>query len=157
MVSGLDRRVCIAHVAALFALTVAAVPARADNAKWARDCAEWIDKKGYSVDYIEQRTGQRPTGTMARDWRPNLEPKDAGPDDVVFLRVESADHQGQRVEVVDEVVKSADGSVRAFRTSSMNIGKLVEPKCHITENFGKVRKRTVAFDRVIGAWRPERK
>jgi hypothetical protein len=50
-----------------------------------------------------------------------------------------------------------DGSVRAFKTASMNIGELVEPKCHVTENFGKVRKRTAAIDRVIGAWRPGRK
>jgi hypothetical protein len=149
-------RVPTAVTSALLAL--ACLPAlAADTAKWTRDCAEWIDRKGYSVDYIEQRTGQRPAGTMARDWRPNLEPKDAAPDDVVFLRVDSADGQGQRVEVVDEVVKAADGSIRAFKTSSMNIGKLVEPKCHVTENFGKVRKRTVAFDRVLGAWRPERK
>jgi hypothetical protein len=28
-------------------------------------------------------------------------------------------------------------------------------KCHVTENFGKVRKRTAAIDRVTGAWRPE--
>ena len=129
----------------------------ADHSKWQRDCAEWIQKKGYSVDYIEERTGQRPGGTMARDWMPNLESKDARANDVVFLRVDSADGQGQRVEVVDEVVLNAgDGSVRAIKTSSMNIGKMVEPKCHITENFGKVRKRTVTIDRVIGAWRPER-
>lgn len=157
MSTGLDRKQRTMHVAVLLGLLLAAAAVRADNAKWMRDCAEWLDKKGYSVDYIEQRTGQKPSGTMARDWRPNLDPKDAGPDDVVFLRVESADNQGQRAEVIDEVVKAADGSVRAFRTSSMNIGKMVEPKCHITENFGKVRKRTVAFDRVIGAWRPERK
>jgi len=139
------------------ACMLAAQAQAADNSKWMRDCAEWIQKKGYSVDYIEQRTGQRPEGTMARHWQPNLDPKDASPNDVVFLRVDSADGQGQRVEVVDEVVKGADGTIRAFRTSSMNIGKTVEPKCHVTENFGKVRTRTVAFDRVTGAWRPARK
>ena len=139
------------------ALAAAAHAQAADHSKWQRECAEWIQKKGYSVDYIEERTGQRPSGTMARDWMPNLEAKDARANDVVFLRVDSADGQGQRVEVIDEVVSAADGSVRAFKTSSMNIGKMVEPKCHITENFGKVRKRTVAIDRVIGAWRAERK
>src|SRR5687768_15019816 len=156
MIGGHSRNRMV-RAGALCMLVMAATAVHADYTKWRRDCAEWIDKKGYSVDYVEQRTGARPAGTMARDWRPNLEPKDAAPDDVVFLRVDSADGQGQRVEVVDEIVKAADGSIRAFKTSSMNIGKTVEPKCHITENFGKVRKRTVAFDRVIGAWRPERK
>ena len=142
----------------LAALALLAAPAHAaDRAKWLRDCAEWVDKKGYSVDYIEQRTGVRPNENMARDWVPNLDPKEAAPNDVVFLRVDTADGQGQRVEVIDEVLKSADGSIRAFKTSSMNIGRTVEPKCHVTENFGKVRKRSVAFDRVLGAWRPDKK
>jgi hypothetical protein len=154
---GDDCRTRVACAGVLCLLALATAAAHADNAKWRRDCAEWIEKKGYSVDYIEQRTGQRPAGTLARDWRTNLEPRDAGPGDVVFLRVDSRDGQAQRVEVVDEVVKAADGSIRVFKTSSMNTGKMVEPRCHITENFGKVRQRTVAFDRVVGAWRAERK
>jgi hypothetical protein len=125
----------------------------AEGAKWMRDCSEWIEKKGYSVDYVEQRTGVRPSANMARDWTYNLAPKDAGPNDVVFLRVESSDNKAQRVEVVDEVIRAADGSISGFKTSSMNIGKMVEPTCRITENFGKVKRRTVAFDQVIGAWR----
>ena len=125
----------------------------ADGNKWMRDCSEWVEKKGYSVDYVEQRTGVRPNANMARDWVPNLDPKDATRDDVVFLRVEAADGRAQRVEVVDEVIRADDGTIRAFKTSSMNIGKMVEPKCHITENFGKVRRRTVNFEQVIGAWR----
>jgi hypothetical protein len=56
-------------------------------------CAEWIAKKGYSVDYIEQRTGQRPRGNMAADWRANLEPANLKPGDVVFL---SSGNSGQR-------------------------------------------------------------
>jgi hypothetical protein len=125
----------------------------ADGNKWMRDCAGWVDKKGYSVDYIEQRLGVRPNANMARDWTYNLDPKDAQRDDVVFLRVEAADARAQRVEVVDEVIRAADGSVRAFKTSSMNTGKMVEPRCHITDNFGKVRRRTVSFEQVVGAWR----
>jgi len=140
-------------VAAALAACAVGGAAAAEGSKWMRDCSEWIEKKGYSVDYVEQRTGVRPNGNMARDWVYNLAPKDAGPNDVVFLRVESTDNKAQRVEVVDEVIRAADGSITAFKTSSMNIGKMVEPACRITENFGKVRRRTVAFDQVIGAWR----
>ena len=128
-----------------------------DNARWMRQCAEWVAKKGYSVDYIEQRTGERPAGNMAQNWRSNLSPKDATPGDVVFIGVDSADGKGQRAEVVEEVSRDADGSIKAFRTSSMNIGKMVQAECNITENFGKVTHRNVAFDRVIRAWRPDKK
>jgi len=143
------RGLCIAAAV----LGIAPVHA-ADGNKWMRDCTEWVEKKGYSVDYVEQRTGVRPNANMARDWVPNLDPKDVQRDDVVFLRIEAADPHAQRVEVVDEVLHADDGTIRAFKTSSMNIGKMVEPKCHVTENFGKVRRRTVTFERVIGAWRP---
>lgn len=149
------KRACRSIIAAALPVLAAGLnlPAAAqDNSKWMRDCAQWVDKKGYSVDYIEQRTGVRPRGNMAQNWIANLEPKDAQPGDVVFLRV--GDQSGQRAEVVDEVLRHADGSLRGFRTSSMNIGKTVEAACHITENFGKVVRRTVEFDRVIRAWRP---
>jgi len=135
-------------------LSACAVSAHAD--KFMRECTEWVHKKGYSVDYIEQRTGERPLGNMAGDWRPNLDPKDAAPGDVLLVALAS-EGGGQRAEVVDEVLRDADGTIRAFKTSSMNIGKMVEPRCRITENFGKVTQRTVKFDRVKGAWRSARK
>lgn len=142
----------------LACMLAAAPPVHAqDNARFMRDCAEWVAKKGYSVDYIEQRTGQRPAGNMAQNWRANLEPQDVQAGDVVFVHVESADGKGQRAEVVDEVLRLADGSISGFRTSSMNIGKMVLPQCHVTENFGKVSRRRVAFDRVERAWRPDKK
>ncbi len=143
----------------LLALLLATAPAvhAQDNARFMRDCAEWVAKKGYSVDYIDQRTGERPAGNLARDWRANLDPKDVQAGDVVFVHVDSVDGKGQRAEVVDEVLRLADGSISGFRTSSMNIGKMVEPQCHVTENFGKVSRRRVGFDRVQGAWRPDKK
>jgi hypothetical protein len=145
----------IERTLAVVCLALGAVPAAAqDNARWMRHCGAWVAKKGYSVDYIEQRTGQRPTGNMAQNWRSNLAPKDVQPGDVVFMRV--GDGAGQRAEVVDEVLKNDDGTIRAFRTSSMNVGKMVEPVCNITESFGQVVRRTVEFERVIRAWRPEK-
>jgi hypothetical protein len=123
------------------------------SAKFMRECASWVAKKGYSVDYIEQRVGTRPAGTTAADWIANLDPKDVQPNDVVFLRVDSATAKSQRAEVVDEVLRNKDGSIRALRTSSMNSGAMVEPACHVTENFGQVTTHRVAFDRVVRAWR----
>lgn len=148
------RQLLAAAVAACGALTTAMPAAAQDNARFVRDCAEWIAKKGYSVDYVEQRTGERPSGNMASNWLANLDPLQVRPGDVVFLHVETADGKGQRAEVVDEVVRTADGTIASLRTSSMNVGKLVEPHCHITDNFGQVVTRRVRFDRVLRAWRP---
>lgn len=125
------------------------------SARFMRECGQWVEKKGYSVDYLEQRTGVRPSGNMAGDMRSNLDIKDVQPGDVVFLATN--DTGGQRAEVVDEVIRGADGTIEALKTSSMNIGKMVEPACNITENFGKVVQRRVAFDRVQRAWRPEKR
>lgn len=143
--------------AALLALAFCVSGALAQGVRFQRECADWIAKKGYSVDYIEQRTGERPAGNMAGDWRSNLEPKDAQPGDVVLIYIDDASARSQRAEVVDEVLRHADGSIRAFRTSSMNIGKLVDAACHVTDNFGKVTQRTVNFDRVARARRSDRK
>lgn len=75
---------------------------------------------------------------------------------MVLVQVDSADGRGQRAEVVDEVLHNEDGSIRGFRTSSMNTGRMVEPHCRITDKFGEVTVRTLAFDRVARAWRPEK-
>ncbi len=122
------------------------------NSGFVNRCAEWVAKKGYSTDYIEQRTGQRPRGNMAGDWRANLEPKDVKPGDVVFI---STGGTGQRAEVVDEVIRNAEGQITELKVSSMNIGKMVEPSCQITENFGKVTQRNLRFELVLRAWRPD--
>ncbi len=155
----LHRKVYLKRLGLLATLAAAMlVPAPAthaqDNARFMKRCGEWVAKKGYSVDYIEQRTGERPSGNMAQNWRSNLDPKDAAPGDVVFIGVDGGDGKGQRAEVVEEVSRDADGRIKSFRTSSMNIGKSVEAECHVTENFGKVTTRRVAFDRVIRAWHP---
>lgn len=140
---------------ALIALGIAPTLHAQGDPRFAARCNTWIEKKGYSTDYIEQRVGQRPSGNQVADWVSNLEPKDAKAGDVVFIS--SGTERGQRAEVVEEVLTNADGSIRAFRTSSMNIGKMVEPRCNITENFGKVVERTIPFGHVLRAWRADRK
>jgi hypothetical protein len=121
--------------------------------KFDRDCADWIAKKGYSSDYIEQRTGERQAG-RARQWRSNITLDELAPGDAVLQGVDSADGRGQRVAIVDSVLRHEDGSIRAVQVSEMNFGKLVDARCHVTENFGKVTSRTIAIDRLRSAWRP---
>lgn len=144
----------ISFITALLLTGCGSALAQSGSSGFVNRCAEWVAKKGYSVDCIEQRTGQRPRGNMAADWRANLEPKDIKPGDVVFIGSGDSQGQGQRAEVVEEVLRGADGAITQVKTSSMNIGKMVEPSCQITENFGKVTTRTVKFEAVLRAWRP---
>jgi hypothetical protein len=150
-----SRLAAIAATACAALACCSTLPARAqaqDNARWMRECHEWIEKKGYSVDYIEQRTGERPMGNMAQNWIGTLDPKQAQVGDIVFLRIDGpGGNSAQRAEVVEAVLRHEDGSVRAFRTSSMNHGKLIEPHCQITENFGKVTRHVVPVDQVLRA------
>jgi hypothetical protein len=71
---------------------------------------------------------------------------------VVFL---SSGNSGPRAEVVDELLRDAAGAIAELKTSSMNNGKMLEPSCQITENFGKVTQRVVKFAAVVRAWRPD--
>ncbi len=135
----------------------APVPAGATAASpppfW-RDCAEWIGRKGYSAHYVEVRTGQPVwTGTQVH-WGQLVAAALAQPGDLVAQRLE--DTPGQRVEVVDEVVRGADGQPLALRTSGMNNGRMLEPRCRVTDTFGKVSRREVPISAVAQAWRPAR-
>jgi hypothetical protein len=148
--AGSKRFVCVA-VAALSGLSGPAWSQA--SSEFVNRCAEWVAKKGYSIDYIEQRTKQRPRGNMAQDWRANLDPREVRAGDVVF--VSSGTGSGQRAEAVDEVLRDGAGAITELKVSSMNFGRMVEPSCQITENFGKVTQRTIRFDTVLRAWRPD--
>jgi len=141
--------------AAFAALSILPTAQAQESGRFERDCREWIDRRGYSPDYIEQRTGLRQAG-MGRNWRPNTELKDLAAGDVVLQGIDSTDGRGQRVAIVEAVLRHPDGSIRAVRVSEMNLGKMVEPRCHVTENFGKVTTRTIPVDRLRSAWRPEK-
>ena len=59
---------------AVAVLSLAAGVASAQKAdfKFERDCADWIEKHGYSTDYIKLKTGKRQRGAAA-EWRGNVE------------------------------------------------------------------------------------
>ena len=116
------------------------------------ECKEWVDKKGYSVDYIELRTGKRQEG-MAREWRGNVELGEVQPGDVVMEWLKAGN--GQRAEFVEEIKRDAAGKPTAVRVSEWNLGKMVNERCHVTEDFGRLSKpRWIAMDLVLRVWRP---
>jgi hypothetical protein len=126
--------------------------AHAQSAAFLRDCQSWIEKKGYSTDYVEQKTGRRQRG-LAGSWRGNVPLQDVQPGDVVLIPLiaPGAAHAA----IVEEVRKKADGSVSAIRVSESNWGRMTSPRCLVTENFGRVvADRWIDAGAVAHVWRP---
>ena len=137
----------------LVALVIAGLSsaAHAQSATFLRDCREWIDKKGYSTDYIEQKTGKRQPG-MASAWRGNVPTGDVQAGDVALIRIRGTD--AQHAAFVEEVRKSDHGAV-SLRLSEWNWGPATDQRCLVTDNFGKSAPgRWVTLDAVAQVWRP---
>lgn len=116
------------------------------------DCAQWIEKKGYSTDYILQQTGKRQHGT-ASSWRGNVEAKDVQPGDVVlsYLR-----HKGKsmRAAFVEEVRRNADGSAASVIVTEWNEGRTIDEPCFVTDHFGMISaSRPIPVDAIVRVWR----
>ena len=76
------------RAAATAVLMVALVsPALAQGGNdFATRCKQWLDKKGYSVDYIEHKTGKRQPGLAPR-WKGNLALAEVQAGDVVISSI----------------------------------------------------------------------
>ena len=61
----------------------------AQSPAFIKACQNWIDKKGYSTDYIEQKTGTRQPG-LASEWRGNVQVEDLQPGDVILIHLSVA-------------------------------------------------------------------
>jgi hypothetical protein len=122
-------------------------------ADFQRDCVQWIDKHGYSADYIQLKTGKRQRGTPD-GWRGNIAPKDIRPGDVVITPIQDkAPHL--RVSYVEDVRANADGSAGAAIITEWNEGRYVDEPCFVTDHFGRDSgRRAIPIDSVVRAWRP---
>ncbi len=124
----------------------------AQSESFIRDCQKWIGQKGYSTDYIEQKTGKRQPG-LAGSWRGNIPAQDVQRGDVVLLplRVPGAMHAA----LVEDIRKSADGAVSAILISEWNWGRMTDQRCLVTENFGRLSPpRWIGLEAVAQVWRP---
>jgi hypothetical protein len=134
------------------ALCGCAAHARAQSPAFLRDCAAWIAKKGYSTDYIESRVGRAQPG-MAASWRGNVPREAVQPGDVVLIPLSAPG--AQHAAYVEEVRRAADGSVERMRVSEWNWGRMSEPRCLVTENFGRLApQRWIDPAAVAHVWRP---
>jgi len=128
-------------------------PGHAQSAKFLADCRAWIEQKGYSTDYIEQKTGHRQPG-LAGAWRGNVALDRVEPGDVVLVRLRAPG--AMHAALVEEVRRQTPGgAVAAVRVSEWNWGKTTDQRCLITENFGRpTAARWIDADAIAHVWRP---
>jgi len=144
----LVRDAVVAAVASLLWLGTS----EAQSASFIADCQRWIAQKGYSTDYIEQKTGKRQAG-LAGSWRGNVPVGNVEPGDVVLIRLGApgAMHSA----LVEELRRNPGGAVSAVRVSEWNWGKTTDRRCLVTENFGRLGPgRWVEVDTIAHVWRP---
>ena len=147
----LMRAACLVALIALGALVVPA--AHAQGANFDRDCSQWIEKKGFSTDYIKLRTGKRQRG-MADGWRGNVAPKDVQPGDVVITYIKDKGRR-MRVSYVEDVRRNGDGRAGAVIVTEWNEGKYIDEPCLVTDHFGRDSgQRSIPIDTVVRVWRP---
>jgi len=134
------------------AFTAWSTAAHAQSANFLKDCQQWIDKKGYSSDYIEQKLGKRQWG-LPGSWRGNVAVRDVQAGDVVLIALTAAG--AQHAAYVEEVRRNPDGAVNGIRISEWNWGPMTNARCLITENFGKLApERWIDAGSVAAVWRP---
>jgi hypothetical protein len=118
-------------------------------------CKSWIERKGYPVDYIEQKTGKRQPG-FAVDWKGNVKPDEARVGDVAIISRTRPD--GRSIDHVGyiESIDPPQGGPGAFvRYSSMGQGgtRWVDQECYVGDNFGKVTHEREPLSSVVRVWR----
>ena len=129
----------------------ASLPARAQNdGDRATRCAAWIAKKGYSRDYVEQRTGSRPP--PRNRWQDNIEQNDLQPGDVVIVTLWPG-----HVALIEEIERDKQGKPERMRVSSFNYGRgqgWLDRGCEVTVKFGIEMSHWISLAQTVGYWRP---
>jgi hypothetical protein len=129
-----------------------ALCASASAQTFAEKCKSWIDKKGYSSDYIESKAGKRQPG-LAPQWKGNVDPADVQVGDVLFTYVPNST-TAQRVALVDEV-ETKDGKAIAVIYSEWNQGtRFTDRDCLVTDKFGLPTSGRLPVAAILRVWRP---
>jgi hypothetical protein len=141
----------LTRIAAATTLLCLCAMARAQT--FAIDCKEWIDKKGYSADDIEAKTGRRQPGFPAQ-WKNNVAPADVQVGDVVFAYFREG-ATTQRVAMVDEVINGGDGKAAAVVITEWNYGqRYTNQKCFVTDKFGLPSSSRIPVPSILRVRRP---
>ena len=145
------RRVALPILVSAAMLVAVSTPVRAQTeSNPATKCASWIAKKGYSRDYVEQRTGSRPPPRS--NWRDNIRPDELQVGDVVVLTLWPG-----HVAVVEEITRGTSGKPERMRVASFNYGRgerFIDRDCEVSAKFGVETSHWVALAETEGYWRP---
>jgi len=152
------RAPAVAFLAAgvLWGTPASAQAPRVNFAEWSERCKQWIERKGYPVDYVEQRLGVRQPG-MAGSWKGNVKPEDARAGDVAIV---SLPREGGRPEVGAAIIESveppAGGSGAFLNISAMGLmgTAWTDPGCFVADTFGRVVGGRIPLSSVARVWRP---
>ena len=135
--------------AALLASLAFSAAAQGDGDRATR-CASWIAKKGYSRDYVEQRTGFRPP--PRNRWQDNIRLEELQVGDVVGVTLWPG-----HVALVEEIARHQDAKPTRLRVSSFNYGHgqgWIDRSCEVTVKFGMETASWVSIAETTGYWRP---
>jgi hypothetical protein len=128
-------------------------PVAAQDFVFNRDCAKWLEQKGYSRDYIELKVGKRQPG-WPETWRGNVAPKNIQPGDVAMYLVPEKG-QATRVAYVEEVRRNPDGGAGAIVVSEWNYGPYLDERCFVSDHFGRLSvSKPITVDALVKVWRP---
>ena len=144
------------RAAATAVLMVALVSPALAQSDFATRCKQWIDKKGYSTDYIEHKTGKRQPGLGPR-WKGNVALADVQVGDVVISSIAGGfGGGGERVGYVEEVDKGSDGTPSAVFITEWNAGRrFLDRECNVSDQFGQTSTKTrIPMATVLRVWRP---
>lgn len=138
------RRTIASAVAAIALLS--APPGRA--ADFQTNCAQWIEKPGYSAHHIKLSIGKRQHG-MPNGWRGNVAPRDV----VVAAIRDKPPHL--RFSFVEEVRPNTDRSAGAAVVTEWNEGSYVDERSFATRPFDRDSGwRSIPIATVVQARRP---
>jgi hypothetical protein len=137
----------VAAVVALVGLGHAATAQ--DIQKFNAHCHDWIAKRGYSVNYIEECVGKRQPG-FGRGWVGNIDRDTVRAGDVAIFMPWHG-----HTAYVEKVERGTDGKPGRIEVSDWNRpGRYLDEACIVTEHFGKLSTWSVDAAQVTRYRRP---
>ncbi len=147
--------VLLAAVLAVWCCNASSQTLRPGSPEWLKRCQEWIGKKGYPVDYIEQKTGRRQEG-FASAWKGNVLAQELRAGDVAILSLPNPDGRtvmgAAYVEAIEPAANGSEAFV-VFSAMGLMVKQWIDQECFVGDTFGRVVHSRVPVSRVVRGWR----
>ncbi len=145
----------LAWLLSMLCLSAATWPrtSHAQEGKFEADCAKWIEKQGYTRNYIATRVENLQQGSPTQ-WRGNVEPSQVQVGDIVVVRLRVAP-EGLKAGYVESVIRNANGVAARTEVSAWNWGGgFIDRPCFVTKEFGVRSVNPVQVSEIVRVWRP---